>query len=159
MRNNLDALMSSDKFDYGTPQKFFDELDEEFNFDIDLAASKRNAKCTLYLTKRENSLSRDWPRLLVKKNQGKITAWLNPPYGRELKLWIKKAYESTRNNNLVVVMLIPARTDTSYWHDYVMKAEDIRFIRGRLKFVGGKNSAPFPSAVIVFGKRYKKRKV
>jgi site-specific DNA-methyltransferase (adenine-specific) len=71
---------------------------------------------------------------------------MNPPYGRDIKNWVKKAYES----DATVVCLLPSRTDTSWWHDYCMKSDDIRFIRGRLKFGGSKNSAPFPSVVVVF---------
>ena len=75
---------------------------------------------------------------------------MNPPYGRGIKEWIKKAYEESRKEDTTVVMLIPARTDTRYWHDYVMKANDLYFVKGRLKFGNGENSAPFPSAVVVF---------
>jgi site-specific DNA-methyltransferase (adenine-specific) len=75
---------------------------------------------------------------------------MNPPYGRAIKDWIKKAYEEGQKNDTTVVALIPARTDTRYWHDYVMKSDAVYFIRGRLKFGNGENSAPFPSAVVVF---------
>jgi site-specific DNA-methyltransferase (adenine-specific) len=78
--------------------------------------------------------------------------FLNPPYGRNLKDWVRKGYEEGQKDNTMVVMLIPARTDTQYWHDYVMKADEIRFVRGRIKFGDGTNSAPFPSAVVVFRK-------
>ena len=92
-------------------------------------------------TEADNSLSQDWSGNRV---------FLNPPYGRALKDWVKKAYEEGQKDNTMVVMLIPARTDTQYWHDYVMKADEIRFVRGRIKFGDETNSAPFPSAVVVF---------
>ena len=76
--------------------------------------------------------------------------WCNPPYGREIGLWVKKAYESAHESGGIVVMLIPARTDTKWFHDYVLHRAEIRFIAGRLKFGGAKNSAPFPSMVVIF---------
>ena len=136
---------SSKTNEWCTPQKFFDDLNEEFGFTVDVCATEENAKCEKYYTKEQDGLLQDW--------EGEIV-WCNPPYGREIKDWIKKAYVTIENCcvNTTIVMLIPSRTDTTYWHDYVMKASDIRFIRGRIKFGDGKNSAPFPSAVVVFEK-------
>lgn len=135
------GLMTSASDDWGTPQAFFDELNEEFGFTLDACASKRNAKCERFFSIEENGLEQTWTG----------TVWLNPPYGREIGLWLKKAVESWRGG-ATVVCLVPARTDTAWWHDYAALGE-VRFVRGRLRFVsaeGEKSSAPFPSAVVVF---------
>lgn len=117
----------------------FNELDREFHFDLDPCATDFNAKCSNYFTKKQDGLSRGW--------WGSV--FMNPPYGREIIKWVKKAYEESKRPLVdVVVCLVPARTDTAWWHDYCMKGE-IRFIRGRIKF-SGKGSAPFPSAIVIF---------
>ena len=137
----LDVHYSSKTNEWSTPQDFFDELDKEFNFTLDPCATDGNAKCDKYFTVDDDGLIQDWSNDIV---------FMNPPYGREIKHWIKKAYEESLNG-ATVVCLIPSRTDTTYWHDYIFgKAYDIRFVRGRLKFGGSKNSAPFPSAVIIY---------
>lgn len=133
---------SSKKHDWETPQALFDVLNEEFEFDVDICASPDNAKCEVYVTKEMDALSFEcWPG-------GPI--WMNPPYGREIGKWIRKAYLESLANPTPIVCLIPARTDTNWWHDYVMKATEIRFIKGRLKFSNHENSAPFPSAIVIF---------
>ena len=139
------GLFTSDKNDWETPQDFFNELHKEFDFTLDAAASHENAKLDNYYTVEENGLEHNW--------EGRV--FVNPPYGSEIKHWVEKAYkESLEPYNECVVMLIPSRTDTRYWHDYIFnKATDIRFLKGRLKFeLNGqaKQSAPFPSAVIVY---------
>lgn len=145
---NHDVHFSSLRSDWETPQKFFDELHQEFSFNIDLAANASNHKTPLWFGPDSplgisNSLHTSWHG---------YRGWLNPPYGRlELPKWIEKAYEDSRHPGTLIVMLVPARTDTIAWHEYVIKAQDVRFVRGRLKFVGAKHGAPFPSAVIVFG--------
>lgn len=121
-----------------TPQDFFDKYNKIHNFTLDVCALPENAKCKVYYTPEVDGLKQEWAGVV----------WCNPPYGRNIKHWIKKGYEESLNGTKVV-MLIPARTDTSYWHDYVMKG-DIEFIRGRLKFGNSTNSAPFPSAVVIF---------
>jgi len=121
-----------------TPQAFFDKLNAEYGFTLDACASHENAKCQFYFTKEVNGLSRKWSGVV----------WMNPPYGREIGDWMRKAYESSLSG-ATVVCLVPARTDTKWWHDYAMKGE-IDFIRGRLKFGNAKSNAPFPSAVVVF---------
>ena len=137
----MDVHYSSKTNEWSTPQDFFDELDKEFNFTLDPCATDGNAKCDKYFTVDDDGLIQDWSNDIV---------FMNPPYGREIKHWIKKAYEESLNG-ATVVCLIPSRTDTTYWHDYIFgKAYDIRFVRGRLKFGGSKNSAPFPSAVIIY---------
>ena len=139
----LDVHYSSKTNEWSTPQDFFDELDKEFNFTLDPCSTSENAKCAKYFTVEDDGLKQDWSNDVV---------FMNPPYGREIKHWIKKAYEESLNG-ATVVCLIPSRTDTIYWHDYIFgKADDIRFVRGRLKFGGSKNSAPFPSAVIIYKK-------
>ena len=122
-----------------TPQSFYDKLNDEFNFTLDVCATDDNHKCDRYFTKEIDGLSQTW----------RGVCWMNPPYGREIKQWMRKAYVSSIRDLATVVCLVPARTDTVWWHDYAMKG-DIRFIKGRLKFGGSKNSAPFPSAIVIF---------
>ena len=130
---------SSNRLDWGTPQDFFDQLDEEFGFTLDVCAMADTAKCGRYFSPVEDGLSQEWPG----------TCWMNPPYGNEIGGWVAKAYQESRNG-AVVVCLIPSRTDTAWWHDYIMRAKEIRFVRGRLRFEGADDaSAPFPSAVVV----------
>ena len=132
------GMLSSKTCEWETPQWFFDKLNAQFKFNLDVCATPDNAKCKRYFTKDDDGLQRKWTG----------TCWMNPPYGREIKQWMKKAYEESLHG-ATVVCLVPARTDTAWWHDYAMKGK-IRFIRGRLKFGGHKNSAPFPSAIVIF---------
>lgn len=123
-----------------TPQHLFDLLDSEFHFEVDVCAIKDNAKCRNFFSPEENGLLQEWSGV----------CWLNPPYGREIRKWIQKAYESSLDG-ATVVCLIPARTDTQWWHRWIMETgAEIRFLKGRLKFGNSVNSAPFPSAVVVF---------
>jgi len=141
-KSTTKLMFSSKSNDWATPQSFFDKLNGVFGpFTLDAAASADNYKVANHYTEADDSLAQDWSGNRV---------FLNPPYGRGLKDWIKKGYEEGQKDNTTVVMLIPARTDTKYWHDYVMKADEIRFVRGRIKFGDETNSAPFPSAVVVF---------
>ena len=133
------SLLTSKSSEWSTPQSFFDTLDIEYHFNLYPCCTKANAKCRFYYTKKDDGLKHSWDGYRV---------FMNPPYGREIGKWVKKAYESDAE---VVVCLVPARTDTAWWHDYAMKGQ-IRYIRGRLKFGGCKNNAPFPSAVVVFWK-------
>lgn len=135
--SNLKVHFSSNTNEWATPQEFFDELNKEFNFTLDPCATRENAKCAKFFTQEDDGLSQSWDNEIV---------FCNPPYGRQIKHWVKKASEAAA----VVVLLIPARTDTSYFHDYIYNKAEIRFIRGRLKFGGHNNSAPFPSMVVVF---------
>lgn len=123
---------------WATPQDFFDGYNAKFGFQLDVCATPENAKCARFFTKADDGLAQDW--------QG--VCWMNPPYGRTIGQWMRKAYESSLNG-ATVVCLVPARTDTRWWHEYAMRGE-IEFIRGRLRFGGHNNSAPFPSAVVVF---------
>ena len=135
------GMMSSNSNEWATPIKFFEELNKEFKFTLDPCATKENAKCEKYFTKEDDGLTKNWSGERV---------FCNPPYGREIPYWVKKCYEENKLNNTFIVMLIPARTDTSYFHDYIYNKQEIRFIRGRLKFNDGKNPAPFPSMIVIF---------
>lgn len=134
----MNVHFSSETDLWATPQDFFDKYNAIYNFDLDVCATDQNAKCKKYFTKEIDGLSQQWTSV----------CWMNPPYGREIIKWMKKAYESSLTG-ATVVCLVPARTDTKWWHEYAMKGQ-IEFIRGRLKFGDAKNSAPFPSAVVVF---------
>ena len=134
----MNVHFSSETDNWETPQEFYDKYNSVYKFELDVCASHQNHKAPKYFTKEDDGLSRTW--------EG--TVWMNPPYGREICLWMKKAYESSLNGT-TVVCLVPSRTDTKWWHDYAMKG-DIEFIKGRLKFGESKNAAPFPSAVVVF---------
>ncbi|MBE6337659.1 MAG: adenine methyltransferase [Lentimicrobiaceae bacterium] len=140
---NTDIMFSSKTDLWETPQSFYDELDKEFQFTLDPCATPENAKCEMFFTKEMNGLTQNWG--------GGNSVFCNPPYGKEIGKWVKKAYEESKKNDTTVVMLIPARTDTAYFHDYIYhKAKEIRFVKGRLKFGQSKNAAPFPSMVVVF---------
>lgn len=135
-----DNVHFSSKTDlWATPQEFFDRYNKRYNFELDVCANDENAKCARYFTKEVDGLAQHWSGM----------CWMNPPYGRDIKHWVKKAYEAANENGATVVCLLPARTDTAWWHDYCVKG-NIEFIRGRLKFGDATNSAPFPSAVVVF---------
>ena len=139
------ALLSSKKMNWRTPQDFFDKLNKEFNFTLDPCADDKNHKCLDYFTEEENGLIHSW--------QGS-TAFVNPPYGREIGKWVKKCYEESLKPNTKVVMLIPSRTDTTYFHDYILGKAEIRFLKGRIKFWDDDNKpqdpAPFPSMVVIY---------
>lgn len=135
-------LMFSSKTDlWETPQDLFDKLNNEFQFTLDVCATPENAKCDKFYTKESDGLKHPW----------KGTVWCNPPYGRGIGQWVRRALFASVSGS-TVVMLLPARTDTKWFHDYIYKRNnvEIRLIRGRLKFGGSKNSAPFPSMVVVF---------
>jgi phage N-6-adenine-methyltransferase len=135
----MSVHFSSATDQWATPQDFFNQQNFLYGpFDVDVCADATNAKCAVYFDKDADGLAQPWV--------GKC--WMNPPYGRDIGKWMKKAKESA-GAGTVVVCLVPARTDTKWWHDYAM-AGRIVFIRGRLKFGGSKNSAPFPSAVVIF---------
>lgn len=138
---NIAACMSSKTDNWATPQDFFDKLNEEFHFTLDCCADSENHKCDLFFTREQNGLNQDW---------GGHTVFCNPPYGREIADWVKYAYEQSQKPDTTVVMLIPARTDTRYFHEYIYNKAEIRFIRGRLKFGDATSAAPFPSMVVVY---------
>jgi phage N-6-adenine-methyltransferase len=133
------GLYSSQSCEWATPAEFFNKLNAEFGFTLDVCASIQNAKCFRYFDRAADGLKQNWA--------GEV-CWMNPPYGRDIKRWVRKAYEESLNG-ATVVCLVPARTDTAWWHDYCQRGE-VRLIRGRLRFNDGKCNAPFPSAVVVF---------
>ncbi|CAI6292677.1 phage N-6-adenine-methyltransferase [Bacillus subtilis] len=165
------GMMSSNTDLWGTPQDFFDKLNEEFGFELDVCAIPENAKCKNFFTPELDGLKQDW-------NESSV--FMNPPYGNPehpckknckkkkciergyhidhyipgIVDWMQKAYEESQKWGNTIVCLVPARTDSGWWHKYAMKGE-IRLVEGRLKFNDGKRTAPFPSAVIIFGKKAK----
>ena len=132
------GLMSSQSAVWATPQCLFDRLDVEFGFTLDVCALPENAKCDTYFTPEQDGLKQEWSGV----------CWMNPPYGRQIVAWMKKAYESALAG-VTVVCLVPARTDTAWWHDSAARGE-VRFLRGRLRFGNAKHAAPFPSAIVIF---------
>lgn len=136
---NNELMFSSSTDQWETPQDFFNKLNAVFRFSVDVCALPENAKCEKYFDPGTNGLSQEW----------KGVCWMNPPYGRGISAWVEKAYQSAKKNGATVVCLVPARVDTRWWHDYCAKGE-VHFLKGRLKFGGCANSAPFPNAVVVF---------
>jgi len=140
---NNDLMFSSKSNEWTTPQDFFDKVNEEFDFDTDTACTEENAKCPSFITEEKDGLKMKW--------HGRC--WCNPPYGRGLKNWVEKASNEIRERHCeLIVMLIPARTDTRYFHEFIYNKHEIRFIKGRLKFSDAKSPAPFPSMLIIFKK-------
>ena len=140
---NIQACLSSKTDNWATPQDFFDNLNEEFHFTLDPCANEENHKCDLFFTKEQDGLTKDW---------GGHVVFCNPPYGKEIANWVRYSYEQSQKPNTTVVMLIPARTDTRYFHDYIYGKAEIRFIKGRLKFGDATTAAPFPSMVVIYRK-------
>lgn len=123
---------------YATPADVFGQLNAEFGFTLDVCADPENAKCDRFFTEEQDGLIQKWEGV----------CWMNPPYGKQIRKWMEKAYRSALEG-ATVVCLIPSRTDSHWWHDIAMKGE-IRFIRGRLRFCGAIGDAPFPSAIVIF---------
>lgn len=156
------ALLSTGNDEWETPKSFFEELDKEFGFTLDVAASDKNAKCNKYFTKEQNGLLQDW---------GGETVFCNPPYSRKgnQNIWIKKCFEESKKPNTTVVALIPARTDTARFHDFIQHKAEIRFLRGRLVFEyngrpimdkqGKPQSAPFPSMICIWKSKEEKTQI
>lgn len=136
-----ETLWSSATDNWSTPNELFDELDREFHFDLDPCADDENHKCEQYFTKEQDGLKQDW---------GGHRVFCNPPYGRQIVKWVKKAWEESRKENTLIVMLLPSRTDTKWFQDYVYHRTEIRFISKRIKFGGAEYNAPFPSVVVIF---------
>lgn len=139
MNRAVYASSATDKWE--TPKDLFDRLDAVHHFTLDVCADVANAKCDKFYTKEQNGLTQTWDGVV----------WMNPPYGKTISMWMRKAYEVAKRGEATVVCLVPARTDTAWWHDYAMRGQ-IEFIRGRLRFGGSKSNAPFPSAIVVFCK-------
>ena len=143
---NTGLMFSSKEEKWQTPQDVFDKLNEEFNFTLDPCCQIDSAKCSKFYTPKEDGLIQNW--------QGE-TVFVNPPYGRELKKWVEKCYNESYNDNTTVVMLIPARTDTRYFHEFIYHIAEIRFLKGRIKFINPTtklpaDAAPFPSMIVIF---------
>lgn len=122
--------------DYETPAALFRQYGADCTLDV--CATPETAKCPRYFTREDDGLSQSWEGV----------CWMNPPYGREIRAWIKKAWEESQRG-ATVVCLLPARTDSGWWHDYAIKGE-VTFLRGRVKFVGCEHNAPFPCAIVTF---------
>lgn len=138
--SNIDVHFSSKTDMWATPIDFFEELNDEFHFTTDVCATADNAKCKNFFSPEINGLDQDWVGV----------CFMNPPYGREIGNWVVKAYDENRKNGATIVALLPARTDTRWFHDFIYGKTEVRFIKGRLKFGGSKNSAPFPSMVVIW---------
>ena len=145
---NHKLMFSHENNSWCTPKDFFDKLNEEFNFTLDPCCTKESALCKKYFTPEDDGLKKSW---------GGEVVFCNPPYGKEIKVWVKKCYEESLEGTKIV-LLIPARTDTTYFHDYIYGKAEIRLIRGRLKFIDLNSlvpkekwtSAPFPSMLAIF---------
>lgn len=153
-RSGIGIMSSSKSDEWETPQDLFDSLNKEFHFTLDPASRDYNHKCAKYYTEKEDGLSKDWTG---------ETVFCNPPYGRSIGKWVEKCYKEHTEHGVTVVMLIPARTDTSWFHEYIYnRASEIRFVRGRLKFINRTfpsyredgnfkiSPAPFPSMIVIF---------
>jgi phage N-6-adenine-methyltransferase len=143
--NSHGTAFSSKRMDWETPPSLFKSLDQEFHFTLDAAASEETAKCPRYYTLKDDGLAQDW---------GGETVFCNPPYGRQLAKWVEKASVESRKPGTTVVLLIPARTDTRWFHGFIHRQAEVRFLKGRIHFlVDGiqGNAAPFPSMVVVMG--------
>ncbi|MBA3833681.1 MAG: adenine methyltransferase [Chthoniobacterales bacterium] len=134
---------SSQTVEWPTPQWLFEALHAEFGFTLDPCSTHENAKCPKHYTRSDSGLLKTWQAEVV---------WMNPPYGTEIAAWMRKAHDAAMNDGATCVCLVPARTDTAWWHEVAMKHE-IRLLRGRLTFDGAENPAPFPSAIVVMRPR------
>ena len=142
---NTDLMFSSKDDSWETPPSLFNILDMEFNFTLDPCCTKQTAKCKKFFTKEEDGLIQDWSKDIV---------FVNPPYGREIGKWVEKSYNEAKKG-AKVVMLIPSRTDTNWFHDFIYNKAEIRFLKGRIRFLQNKkelNAAPFPTMLIIFNK-------
>lgn len=138
------TLFSGSSDEWSTPEETFQALDAEFHFTLDPCATDQNHKCTLYYTQKENGLLQNW---------GGQSVFCNPPYS-QIGTWVEKAYREASKDHTLVVLLIPSRTDTKYFHDFIYQRSEIRFVRGRLKFGEAIHNAPFPSMIVIFRGAY-----
>lgn len=136
----MNVHFSSKTPEWATPPDFFNTLQKEFHFNLDPCATPENAKCAVFYTREQDGLAQSW--------RGK-RIFCNPPYGREIGGWVRKC---ATGGGAITVALLPARTDTRWWHEHIQDKAEVRFIKGRLKFGGHKNSAPFPSCVVIWRK-------
>ncbi|MDR0472319.1 MAG: phage N-6-adenine-methyltransferase [Treponema sp.] len=142
------ALFSSASTEYETPWELFNPLNDIYHFTVDVCATAKNTKCKIFYSKTENGLAQKWSG----------TCWMNPPYGRNVEPWIKKAYESAITGDAVVVALLPSRTDTKWFHRYINGKAEIRFLEGRVSFIKNGKSGPatFPSMIVIWNKRVRR---
>lgn len=136
----MDALFSSNSDEWVTPDDLFNELDKEFHFTLDPCSTDENAKCEKHFTKYEDGLKQSWAGESV---------FCNPPYSNIGK-WVQKAWEESVKPNTIVVLFVPSRTDTQYFHNYILHRSEIRFVEGRVRFSNSKMNAPFPSMIVIF---------
>lgn len=149
--SKLEVHFSSDKMDWETPDNLFQHWNHQYNFTLDVCARKDNTKCRKYYSPEKNGLKQRW----------RGNCWMNPPYGRELKLWVEKAHRESMSGKCCVVCLLPARTDTKMFHQFIWNKEEgkpyngvqVHFLAGRVKFKGASASAPFPSMIVIFGRK------
>ena len=140
----MQVMASSEKTDWATPQEWFDYLHLEFKFTLVPCSTHDNAKCPHHYTHAEDGLGQSWAEERV---------FMNPPYGRELPKWMRKAYLEARDYGALVICFVPARVDTEWWHRFAAKASEVRFPIGRVKFIGADAVAPFPVAIVIFRPR------
>lgn len=143
---NTKGIFSHKSDEWSTPTGFYEELNKEFDFTLDPCANFENHKCDKYYTLQDDGLRQNW--------EGQ-TVFVNPPYSN-IKVWAKKCYEESKKDNTIIVLLMPSRTDTKYFHEYIYKKAELRFIKGRLKFGNSKNSAPFPSMLAIYNNKNEK---
>lgn len=141
MQNNR-GMMTSETDEWSTPQDLFDEFDRVYGFELDVSATPENTKCGRFYTKDDDGLRQEW-------HSSSRVAWMNPPYGRTIGAWVEKAYRESQEG-MTIVCLLPARTDTAWFHEWVAGKAELTFLRGRLKFGGHQSNAPFPSLVAVY---------
>jgi phage N-6-adenine-methyltransferase len=147
----MDVHYSSNKMDWETPDDLFAQWNKRFKFNLDVCAAKHNTKCKKFFSVEKNGLKKKW----------RGNCWMNPPYGRELKAWVQKAHRQSMTGKCCVVCLLPARTDTRMFHEYIWDRErgepypgvEVHFLKGRVRFKGAMASAPFPSMIVVFGEK------
>ena len=143
------SLFSTGKINWETPQELFDQLNTEYRFTLDACASNENAKCARYFSSFDDGLTQDW---------GGETVWCNPPYStKQQDAFVRKCFAESKKPGTTVVALLPARTDTKRFHEYIYQHAEIRFIRGRITFFGAENPAPFPSMIVIWGEKARVR--
>lgn len=151
MSSNLKVHFSSRKDDWETPPNLYSVIESEFRPQLDVCAWDWNAKCGVWLTPFDDALSLNWQHVFFAMGLGgdKMVAWMNPPYGRDIAAWVRTAHIMA-GYGVTTVALLPARPDTVWWWNNCRHAE-VRFLPGRLRFVGAQDCAPFPSVVAIWG--------
>ena len=140
----MSVMGSSEDMTWATPQQWYDYLNLEFKFTLDPCCVAATAKCDMFYTPETNGLAHSWKG---------HTVFMNPPYGRDIIHWMRKAYDECREHGVLTVCFVPARVDTEWWHEYAAKATEIRYPRGRVTFAGAEAGAPFPVAIVIFRPR------